>query len=79
MTGDIIIASGVIAYLGVFTTYYRTKQIKSWVEKCKSLNVVCTDDFSLKDVLGDPVQIRSWSIAELPNDSFSIENGIIIK
>ncbi|XP_044576956.1 dynein axonemal heavy chain 7 [Cotesia glomerata] len=79
LTGDIIIAAGVIAYLGVFTMYYRNKQIKSWVAKCKSLNIVCTEDFSLKDVLGDPVQIRSWSIAELPNDSFSIENGIIIK
>lgn len=29
--------------------------------------------------LGDPVKIRDWNIAGLPTDSFSIENGIIIR
>ncbi|KAJ8253116.1 hypothetical protein GJAV_G00209300 [Gymnothorax javanicus] len=28
--------------------------------------------------LGEPVKIRSWTIAGLPSDSFSIDNGIII-
>ncbi|KAK0178126.1 hypothetical protein PV328_002104, partial [Microctonus aethiopoides] len=78
LTGDVIIAAGVVAYLGVFTADYRTQQIKLWVERCKNLNVVCTENFSLKDVLGDPVSIRSWIIFGLPNDSFSIDNGIII-
>ncbi|XP_063983101.1 dynein axonemal heavy chain 7-like [Diachasmimorpha longicaudata] len=79
LTGDVIIASGIVAYLGVFTTPYRIKQIKIWVSRCKNLDVVCTEDFSLKDVLGDQVLIRSWIIAGLPSDSFSIDNGIIIK
>ena len=29
-------------------------------------------------MLGDPVRIRAWLIAGLPNDSFSIENGIVV-
>lgn len=34
--------------------------------------------YSLATVLGDPVRIRAWLIAGLPNDSFSIENGIVV-
>ena len=33
---------------------------------------------SLSNSLGDPIKIRSWTMTGLPNDSFSIENGIII-
>ena len=28
--------------------------------------------------LSPPLQVREWLIASLPNDSFSIENGIIV-
>ena len=28
--------------------------------------------------LGEPVKTREWLIAGLPNDAFSIENGIVI-
>lgn len=78
MTGDIIIAAGIVAYLGVFTAAYRTQQIKLWIERCKKLNIICTEDFTLRHILGDSVSIRSWTISGLPNDAFSIDNGIII-
>ena len=42
------------------------------------LQVPCSDKFSLREVLGDAVKIRDWNIDGLPNDSFSIDNGIII-
>jgi hypothetical protein len=29
-------------------------------------------------VLGDPVKIRDWTIDGLPNDTFSIDNGIMV-
>lgn len=74
-----MIASGVIAYLGAFTTPYRLKQIEAWVELCTKLEIVCTKDFQLRDVLGVPVLIRSWNIFGLPTDSFSVDNGIIVK
>lgn len=77
--GDIIIASGVIAYLGPFTMPFRIQQIVLWVERCTNLQVICTSDFQLRDILGDPALIRSWNIFGLPNDAFSIDNGIIIK
>ncbi|XP_024941329.1 dynein heavy chain 7, axonemal [Cephus cinctus] len=79
LTGDVIIASGIVAYLGPFTMPFRIQQIESWIKLCTDLKVICTQDFQLREVLGDPVLIRSWNIFGLPSDSFSIDNGIIVK
>lgn len=78
LTGDILIASGVVAYLGPFTNEFRQKQIQKWREKCTSRGINCAENFVLSNVLGDAVSIRAWNIFGLPNDSFSIENAIII-
>ncbi|KYN44278.1 Dynein heavy chain 7, axonemal [Trachymyrmex septentrionalis] len=78
LTGDILIGSGVVAYLGVFTMQYRQRQVENWVEFCTNLKVVCTQDFQLTQTLGDPVLIRAWNIFGLPSDLFSIDNAIII-
>ncbi|XP_062475626.1 dynein axonemal heavy chain 7 isoform X1 [Pezoporus occidentalis] len=78
LTGDILISSGIVAYLGAFTSSYRKMQTKEWVLLCKTRNIPCSDDFSLTNTLGEPVKIRAWNIAGLPYDTFSIDNGIII-
>ncbi|EZA62718.1 Dynein heavy chain 7, axonemal [Ooceraea biroi] len=78
LTGDILIGSGIVAYLGVFTMQYRQRQVENWVAFCSSLNVVCTQDYQLTQILGDPVLIRSWNIFGLPSDMFSIDNAIIV-
>ncbi|KAF3422790.1 hypothetical protein E2986_04661 [Frieseomelitta varia] len=79
LMGDVVIASGVIAYLAPFTMPFRLRQIALWVKRCTDLQVICSSDFQLRDILGDPVLIRSWNIFGLPNDAFSIDNSIIIK
>ncbi|XP_015440426.1 PREDICTED: LOW QUALITY PROTEIN: dynein heavy chain 7, axonemal [Dufourea novaeangliae] len=78
LTGDILIGSGIVAYLGVFTTWYRQQQIENWTKICTELDVYCTPDYQLTQILGDPVLIRSWNIFGLPSDLFSIDNGIIV-
>lgn len=67
-----------MAYLGPFTMLFRVQQVKEWVELCTKLQVICSQDFQLRDILGDPVLIRSWNIAGLPADAFSVDNGIIV-
>lgn len=79
LTGDILVSSGIIAYLGPFTMQFRAQQIKQWIDQVRALNIICSDDFSLTSVLGEPVEIRAWNIFGLPTDSYSIENGIIVK
>ena len=78
LTGDMLIAAGMISYLGTFTMAYRDGIAQSWVTKCKEAGIPSSAKFSLGNCLGDPVAIREWGIAGLPNDSFSIDNGIMI-
>ncbi|XP_055588743.1 dynein axonemal heavy chain 7 isoform X2 [Uranotaenia lowii] len=78
LTGDVLVASGVVAYLGPFTTQFRSQQIKKWIVSCRAKKIVCSMDFQLATVLGNPVDIRAWNIFGLPSDPFSVESGIII-
>lgn len=78
LTGDVLIASGIVAYLGTFTMQYRREVIDEWIRICTDLGIPRSSHFSLNSVLGDPVKVREWHQAGLPNDSFSIDNGIIL-
>lgn len=62
LTGDVLISSGIIAYLGVFTKEYREDCIKSWSEKLKHHSVIITPNFKLENVLGDQVKIAKWRV-----------------
>lgn len=53
-------------------------QIHTWIESTKRKGIPCSNEFSLIGTLGDAVKIRSWNIAGLPTDSFSVDNGIIL-
>jgi dynein heavy chain len=77
LTGDILISSGMIAYLGAFTTVFRSDLADEWVKLCEEKEIPNSGKFSLERVLGNAVQIRNWGLAGLPNDAFSIENAII--
>ncbi|XP_074137054.1 dynein axonemal heavy chain 3 isoform X2 [Sminthopsis crassicaudata] len=78
LTGDVLLSSGTVAYLGAFTVDYRTDCQNQWLQYCKEKEIPGSNDFSLSNTLGDPVKIRAWQIAGLPIDSFSIDNGIIV-
>ncbi|EAR85626.2 dynein heavy chain (macronuclear) [Tetrahymena thermophila SB210] len=78
LTGDVLISSGVIAYLGAFTSAFRQEIITEWTKLSKERNIPSSENFSLSHVLGDPVKIRSWNLDGLPSDNFSIDNGIVI-
>lgn len=73
-----LISSGIIAYLGPFTMDYRSHQIKDWVKEILENKIVCSKDFQLSAILGQPAVIRAWNVAGLPTDLFSIDNGIIV-
>ncbi|KNC96829.1 uncharacterized protein SPPG_07663 [Spizellomyces punctatus DAOM BR117] len=77
LTGDVLLAAAVIAYLGAFTSAYRQVCLGEWNQLCVASGIPCSSTFSLVSTLGDPIQLRAWSLAGLPNDSFSGDNGII--
>ncbi|XP_054832932.1 dynein axonemal heavy chain 1 [Eublepharis macularius] len=77
ISGDVLVSAGFIAYLGPFTGQYRISLFEEWISKLKLHHVPHTKEPNLIATLGDPVKIRSWQIAGLPNDTLSIENGMI--
>ncbi|KAK9537950.1 hypothetical protein VZT92_005520 [Zoarces viviparus] len=78
LTGDILISAGIVAYLGAFTSSFRQDQMEEWMKLCRSREIPCSLNMSLMNSLGDPIKIQAWTIAGLPSDSFSIDNGIMI-
>lgn len=77
LTGDVLLSSALVAYLGAFTFEEREKKVAEWMEKCKEHNVPFSEDFSLYNVLGDPITTQAWQLCGLPTDQFSTNNGII--
>ncbi|XP_028155786.1 dynein heavy chain 7, axonemal [Ostrinia furnacalis] len=78
LTGDILIAAGIIAYLGPFTAFFRISQVIKWAQACHDCGIVCTLNYSLIKSLGEPVTIQQWNIDGLPADDFSVESAIIL-
>ncbi|CAM9362495.1 unnamed protein product [Pylaiella littoralis] len=78
VTGDITLSSGVIAYMGAFTSSFREQAVSQWARLLGAKNIPCSDNFRLETTLGDAVKIRGWVIDKLPNDSFSIDNAIML-
>ncbi|XP_035775701.1 dynein heavy chain 3, axonemal-like [Anopheles albimanus] len=79
VVGDVLLAAGCVAYLGCFSTEFRSRIVQGWNRDALELRIPCTENFSLLTTLGNPLQIRSWSNWGLPTDNFSVENGIIVK
>jgi dynein heavy chain len=78
LTGDVLLASGYVAYLGPVTISYREALLGEWLKLANTKKIPCSPVFKLANVLGNPVTIRDWVIDGLPNDSFSVDNALIV-
>ncbi|KAL4494234.1 hypothetical protein ABPG73_018753, partial [Tetrahymena malaccensis] len=77
--GDCVLSSGIIAYLGAFPIAYREEAIHNWKELLLKYKIKFSNDYSLQKILCDPITIGQWTDKyQLPNDSFSIDNAIIL-
>ncbi|KAL4470156.1 hypothetical protein ABPG72_009081 [Tetrahymena utriculariae] len=79
LIGSVFLASASINYLGGFISKYRDPMIKQWVEGMQELGVPMPEIYSLADTLETPITIRDWNLQGLPNDVFSVDNGVITK
>ena len=78
--GDCVLCAGIIAYMGAFPITYRDETLDEWKQLTTRLNIKSNEKFSLQNVLSDPLTIGIWTNSQqLPNDSFSIDNAIILK
>lgn len=67
-----------VAYSGPFTAQYRQQLEAEWFTKIQTLGINIADQITMKEILEDPVQTKTWTAASLPNDNLSIENAIIM-
>jgi dynein heavy chain len=78
LVGDSLIAAGMVSYSGPFISQYREDLERLWRDKAAELGIKVTENCTMRDVLGNDVQIRTWAVAGLPSDNLSVENGIIM-
>lgn len=64
--------------MGAFTSAFREQAISQWARLLGAKSIPCSENFKLETTLGDAVKIRGWVIDKLPNDSFSIDNAIML-
>ena len=56
----------------------RQRVTADFIVLCDQLSIAHTSNFSLNAILGEPVKVRDWLLAGLPNDSLSIDNAIVV-
>jgi len=74
--GDVLVAAACVAYLGAFSSDYRSSLAKRWTDKCREQKIPSSPDFDLLRTLGDAYEMRQWTMDGLPKDSVSTENGL---
>jgi dynein heavy chain len=80
VVGDCILSAGIIAYLGAFPVAYREEATSNWKRLLRENRIAFNAQYRLQEVLCDPITIGQWTNNfRLPNDSFSIDNAIIMK
>ncbi|EGR30170.1 hypothetical protein IMG5_139330 [Ichthyophthirius multifiliis] len=78
LLADVFVASASVTYYGPFTGTYRENLVQKWLEKCQAEQIQTSENYSLDQVFGEPVEIRNWNAKGLPSDSVSVNNGILV-
>ncbi|KFG54852.1 ATPase family associated with various cellular activities (AAA) domain-containing protein [Toxoplasma gondii FOU] len=77
--GDAFLSAASICYCGPFTGRFRGMLHASWTELAKHSGIACADNFSLTEVLSDPIELRDWDLQGLPSDRTSLESGVFVR
>eukprot|EP00929_Paragymnodinium_shiwhaense_P038466 TRINITY_DN20312_c0_g5_i1.p1 TRINITY_DN20312_c0_g5~~TRINITY_DN20312_c0_g5_i1.p1 ORF type:complete len:4379 (-),score=957.45 TRINITY_DN20312_c0_g5_i1:503-13639(-) len=78
LAGDLILTSGMIAYLGSFVGKYRQQKIEEWTGLLQAKQLLVAEEFSLRKVIGTEVAVTQWIVDLLPRDQNSIDNALML-
>lgn len=78
LVGNSLVAAGMVAYGGAFTSRFRASMETTWVDTIKKLGIKVQEGCSMLKVLEDPVMTKTWTANNLPSDNLSIENALIM-
>ncbi|KAI4474528.1 hypothetical protein M0802_015568 [Mischocyttarus mexicanus] len=79
LAGDMILSSGIIAYMAPYNIKCRDKMIEKWINLLRMLNLPYSKSYDFVNILGVELKISSWYLSGLSKNRFSTENAIIME
>ena len=77
--GDVLLAAGYITMAGAFTQKFRLELVKRWQGCLKQADLPYSEIFGFQELFGDNFKIREWHGNQLPPDTYSTDNAIIMQ
>lgn len=56
----------------------RQALVSGWVAGCQQQGIPVSAEVTLRGTLASPVEVREWTLAGLPTDGVSVDNGILV-
>ena len=78
LIGDSLVSASTIAYAGAFTPDFRKLLVTEWRQMLAAYTIPHSPGVDVRATLADQVQMRNWKLCELPQDSHSVENAIVM-
>lgn len=79
VTGDVLLASSFVSYVGPFSKQFREKIINNnFVEFFKKHSIPASPTANPLSILTTEAEIAQWNTEKLPSDPVSSENGAIL-
>lgn len=79
LEGDTLISAAMVCYLAPFTQKTRDYLFTKWLIKIADFSINITRKLNFNSMFSVPLKIKGWLDNGLPNDSYSIQNAIILK
>ncbi|XP_039265498.2 dynein beta chain, ciliary-like [Styela clava] len=80
LSGDVLLITAFVSYVGYFTKVYRTDLMDSWLKflKEQKVPIPTTEGLDPLLMLTDDTDIAAWNNQGLPSDRMSTENATIL-
>ena len=79
MEGDSLISAAMVCFLAPFTQKTRETLFTKWLMKICDSEIAITRKLDFNSMFSNPLKVKIWLENGLPNDSYSIQNAIILK
>lgn len=79
VTGDVLLSAGYITLIGGYDQRFRNKVIQKWTKTLTDEGFQCSKEFVFTELFGDSYKIRKWHANQLPHDTMSVNNALVIE
>eukprot|EP00945_MAST-04E_sp_MAST-4E-sp1_P001635 g1635.t1 len=79
LVGDVLLASAFCVYSGFFDHRKRTNLMQFWGDQLEDSGIAVKENIELTEYLSKGSERLTWKANGLPDDSLSVENGIILQ